>query len=474
MWQWLNDALHEFRHCFSNKRTFACFVIIVVGMMIRADHLGLTSIVRELSLMPSYYTAILHFFRADSWCISQLQKAWLYFLVKLPLYRVDGRPVMVGDGLKQSKEGRHMPGVKKLHQESENSSKGEYIFGHMFGGIGLLVGDITSKLYCVLISLKLHDGLQAIHGWDQEEGYEEESHVVKTIKDAIDAVRVLGASLLLLDSLYLTKPMLKALAGCPLLHVVTKAKSNAKAFYEPKPKTKKGPGAPLKRGEKISISSLFTDKANEFVTGRVMMYGKMQDVSYYCVDLLWGEKLYKKLRFVLTFIDGKKTILVSTDLTLLPETIIALYCCRFKIECSFRELKQVIAGLGYRFWSKHMPKLNKYINNDDSQAKLESITNERIRENIEAAVRAIDCHALLGCIALGLLQIISIQFADVFTGSAVRFMRTVSNAVPSEATVAHFMRKNIYKLFHFFPDLALTRIISERQLVDFDTPGLTA
>jgi hypothetical protein len=33
----------------------------------------------------------------------------------------------VGDGMKQAKEGRRMPGLKKLHQESENSSKGEYI-----------------------------------------------------------------------------------------------------------------------------------------------------------------------------------------------------------------------------------------------------------------------------------------------------------------------------------------------------------
>jgi len=121
-----------------------------------------------------------------------------------------------------------------------------------------------------------------------------------------------------------------------------------------------------------------------------------------------------------------------------------------------------------------MPKLNKYINNADSQAKLESIEDERSRESIEASVGAIDCHALLGCIVLGLLQVVSIQFAGIFTGSAVRFMRTKSKAIPSEATVAHFMRKNIYKLFSFFPDLALTRIISERQSVDFDTSGLTA
>ena len=31
-----------------------------------------------------------------------------------------------------------MPGVKKLHQESDNSAKGEYIHGHHFGGVGVL------------------------------------------------------------------------------------------------------------------------------------------------------------------------------------------------------------------------------------------------------------------------------------------------------------------------------------------------
>ena len=48
--------------------------------------------------------------------------------------------VLVGDGVKQSKEGRRMPGVKKLFQESENSAKPDYIHGHMFGGLGILAG----------------------------------------------------------------------------------------------------------------------------------------------------------------------------------------------------------------------------------------------------------------------------------------------------------------------------------------------
>jgi len=362
----------------------------------------------------------------------------------------------------QAKEGRYMPGVKKLHQESENSLKGEFIFGHMFGGLGLLMGGIKRKLYCVLISLRLHDGLSAIHGWGYDAPCEEDSHVVKTVHDAIKAAGELGPSILLLDRLYLTVPMLKALAGEPLLQVVTRAKMNYKAYHIPEPKT--GPGAKRKKGGKVKLAALFQAKAAEFIAATAWMYGKTQEVNYYCTDLLWGDKLYKKLRFVLVNVNGSKSILASTDLSLSPLQIMELYGYRFKIECSFRELKQVVAGLGYRFWSKHMPKLNRYKKNEDAQETLKNITDENARENIRLAAEAIDGYAMLGCIALGLLQMVSLLFAGTFSKSALRFMRTKSNAVPSEATVADFMRKNIYQLFGFLPELPLTRIIKSKQV----------
>jgi hypothetical protein len=50
-----------------------------------------------------------------------------------PVYKQEDMTILVGDGVKQYKEARKMPGVKKLHQESGNSSKGEYIFGHLLG-----------------------------------------------------------------------------------------------------------------------------------------------------------------------------------------------------------------------------------------------------------------------------------------------------------------------------------------------------
>lgn len=44
------------------------------------------------------------------------------------------------DGIKVSKEGRQMPGVKRLHQESANVNKPEWIRGHYFSALGLLLG----------------------------------------------------------------------------------------------------------------------------------------------------------------------------------------------------------------------------------------------------------------------------------------------------------------------------------------------
>jgi hypothetical protein len=462
MWRWINDTLLQFKNTFNNKKTFGWFVIAVIGLMVRTDTAGVTSIVRALSLSAASYPLLLHFFRSEDYLLNGLEWKWQKIIANSGLLlRIKDMVVMVGDGVKQSKEGRFMPGVKKLHQESENSAKGEYIFGHMFGGVGVIIGNTCRKLYCAIVSLRLHDGLEAINGWWRDDAYIEASHVVKIIKDAGRASKIFGPSLLLLDRLFLTVPMLKALAEEPLLKVVTKAKLNAKAFYHPKPKT--GRGAPAKKGEKVKVVSLFESMASSFVTTSAVMYGKEEEVRYYCTQLLWGDQWYQNLKFVLVWLDGVKTILVSTDLTLTPVDIIELYCHRFKIECAFRELKQVIAGFSYRFWSKYMPKLSRFKNNDFHQQLQENIFNDHARERILKTVRAMESFTLLSCIALGLLQMISIIFASSFTGNAVRFMRTPSKVVPSEATVADFLRKTIYQLFRFFPDLAITALIKERQ-----------
>lgn len=149
MLKYLNELLLPFRSCFSRQATFEWFVVLVVGFMLRSDHLGVTSVIRDLALNSRCYETLIHFFRSSAWSLESLRTTWIQVVHKTaPLLVVDNRVVLVGDGMKQTKEGRRMPGVKKLHQESENSSKGEYIFGHLFGAIGILAGTPQNGSAC--------------------------------------------------------------------------------------------------------------------------------------------------------------------------------------------------------------------------------------------------------------------------------------------------------------------------------------
>jgi hypothetical protein len=71
---------------------------------------------------------------------------------------VNGRLLLVGDGLKVSKEGRKMPGVKALHQQSESNSKANFIMGHSFQAVGILAGALNSAFAVPLIS-RIHEGV---------------------------------------------------------------------------------------------------------------------------------------------------------------------------------------------------------------------------------------------------------------------------------------------------------------------------
>ena len=70
----------------------------------------------------------------------------LVFRVHPGILRVNGRPVLIGDGIKVAKAGRKMPGVKKLHQQSESNTKPEYIFGHSCQAIAILTQALSSVI----------------------------------------------------------------------------------------------------------------------------------------------------------------------------------------------------------------------------------------------------------------------------------------------------------------------------------------
>ena len=157
MLEFIDKILLVFRPCFSREAAFGWFVTIVLGIMVRSDSLGGTSIIRDLALDPALYASMAHFFRADSWSLGDIASAWACTVAAgTPLMRIDGRAILVGDSVKRAADGRYMPCVKKMVQESEDSPKPRFIHGHLFGAVGMLVGS-AAKPFCLPLSLQIHD-----------------------------------------------------------------------------------------------------------------------------------------------------------------------------------------------------------------------------------------------------------------------------------------------------------------------------
>ena len=143
----ISRILVQFRSCFSRRPAFDWFVIAIFGFIVRLDHHGVSSFVRWLGIKPKLYTTLLSFFRTSSWQLKTIMHRWWQIvLTGCPLVKIDGRLLLAGDGIKISKEAEKMPGVKRLHQESDNSGKPSYIYGHHHGVIGILAGWVKKTI----------------------------------------------------------------------------------------------------------------------------------------------------------------------------------------------------------------------------------------------------------------------------------------------------------------------------------------
>ena len=101
-------SLPFFCHCFPRRNSYLWFCTFILGIMSRQDKLGVTSAIRSLSLAPTHYDSLVKFLGSASWDIRKIRDAWCRaVLCSAPILRLNGCPVLLGDGVKQSKEGRH-------------------------------------------------------------------------------------------------------------------------------------------------------------------------------------------------------------------------------------------------------------------------------------------------------------------------------------------------------------------------------
>ncbi len=61
MLKFIDKISCTFRPCFSRNAAFKWFAIVTAGLMLRPDKLGLTSVIRELSLRVDCYECMAHF-----------------------------------------------------------------------------------------------------------------------------------------------------------------------------------------------------------------------------------------------------------------------------------------------------------------------------------------------------------------------------------------------------------------------------
>ncbi len=116
LWMHWWNAIRQLRPAFSRLQTFFWFATAVAGFTVRTELLGVTSFVRALNLNAHYYNPLVDYFHSSAVKLDCLTALWTQLVLRLfpQKLRVNGRCVVVGDGIKIPKCGRKMPAVKPV------------------------------------------------------------------------------------------------------------------------------------------------------------------------------------------------------------------------------------------------------------------------------------------------------------------------------------------------------------------------
>jgi hypothetical protein len=423
------------RPAFSRRASFMWFSTIVAGLMIRDDLLGVTSVVRALRLRPKHYESLIRACHSTGVKLEKLTSLWTQHVLKLfpGAVVVNGRHVLIGDGVNNPKRGRKMPGVKRLRNHSESNTKPAYINGHSMQALSLLVR-AAATFIAVPLTSRIHEGVV----WTNAD----KRTLLDKMLALIDSLELTQCVYLLADAYYASGKIIKGLLAKGS-HLISRVRSNAVAYELPVAPTQTKRGRPRKYGERVALRSLL-DNPRDMQEAVSPVYGEEHGknkvtIRYRVRDLLW-KPAGALVRFVAVChpIRGN-IVLMCTDTNLGGLEIIQLFGLRFKIEYAFKQAIRTLGAYAYHFWMKAMRPQKRR-----SADQYMHHTTPEYRAAVKRKIRAYHVFMQAGIIGQGLLQYLSVTYTAQVWTCFRSWLRTVRPGIPpSEFVVGHAMRHNM-------------------------------
>ena len=130
------------------------------------------------------------------------------------------------------------------------------------------------------------------------------------------------------------------------LQVISRLRKDAVGWDDPAPVVGQRPrGRPRKKGRVWTLATLLQVEPSTELT--VLSSVKEERVQVVWRDV-WLRDVTPKVRVVVVVTKREPILLVSTDLSLPPAAIIALYAARFPMELSLRDMKQYLGLEDYQ------------------------------------------------------------------------------------------------------------------------------